>query len=101
MRRLVESWIEAEREHYGNNLAAAIQSLNDELGTHLRISRVAEWRRGRYVPAPKVLSYMLNRTLGWALRQAGICVSPEQRQVLDGALWVTYEKDGEPWFDLV
>lgn len=64
-------------------------------------SRVAEWRRGRYVPSAEALSYMLNRTLAWALRQAGISASPEQHRTLDSALWVTYEKDGEPWYDLV
>ncbi|MGH2360254.1 MAG: hypothetical protein ACRDGM_06900 [bacterium] len=101
MRRLVESWIKAEREQHGHSLAAAIRALNGALKTRLTHSRVAEWRRGKYAPSQAALSYILGRTLSWALRQAGIAVSSTQYQGLEDALWVSFEKDGEPYVELL
>lgn len=100
MRQLVDSWLRAERENHGNSIARAIEGLNLELGSSTTDSRVSEWRRGVYVPSPQALSYMLNRTLPWALRSSGIRMSPDQQRVLEAKLWACYEKDGEPWYDL-
>jgi len=100
MRRLVDSWIHAERESHGNTIAQALEGMKVELGSSTTHSRVAEWRRGVYVPSPQALSYMLNRTLPWVLQNAGIRVSPAQQRALEAKLWVSYEKDGEPWYDL-
>ena len=46
MRRLVESWVEAEKIAYRNTLGGAIEELNRECGVKLTYSRLAEWRRG-------------------------------------------------------
>lgn len=101
MRRLVESWLRAERGYHGNTLAAALRAMNEELATRTTRSRVSEWRRGTYVPSPETLSYMLNRTLAWALETAGVALTPGQHRALEALLWHTYEKDGEPWYDLL
>src|SRR5262245_60511649 len=95
MRRLVESWIRAEKALHGNNLAAAIRLLNDQRSMSITHSRVAEWRRGRYVPSQVCLSHMLLRTLPWALEQAGIPASLAQRYALVDLLWMTKKKPGE------
>jgi len=57
MRRLVESWVEAERAHHGNSLAEAIRRLNENRGMRVTHSRVSEWRRGVYAPSQLVLSH--------------------------------------------
>ncbi len=94
MRRLVESWIEAERQHYGNNISAAIARMNEKRGTKLTHSRVSEWRRGVYVPSQVILSQMLLRTLPWALRQAGITATDDQVRELESFLWRMENRDG-------
>jgi hypothetical protein len=99
MKRLVESWVRAEREHHGNNLASALRLMNDRLDTKVTHSRVAEWRRGVYVPSQAILSRMLYRTLVWALKQAGIAVTPEQENRLRMALW-NYD-ESEKGFELL
>lgn len=86
MRKLVDSWVEAERS-YGNTLAEAIRQLNAHLGTKVTHSRVSEWRRGIYTPAPSVLSMMLLRTLPWAIDEVGIEASDEQLVSLDRYFW--------------
>ncbi len=101
MRRLVESWVEAEKRYHGNTLAAAIRRMNEKRGMRLTHSRVSEWRRGVYVPGQIVLSQMLLRTLPWALKQAGIEVSQAQLGELERLLWVTKEKDGLTYFELL
>jgi hypothetical protein len=101
MRRLVESWIRAESEHYGNNLAAAIRRMNEKRGTKLTHSRVAEWRRGIYTPSQLVLSQMLYRTLPWALKQAGIAVPAPQFSALEKLIWIIEEKDGQALAELL
>lgn len=101
MRRLVESWIQAEEECYGNSRAAAIRRLNETRGLSITKSRVSEWRRGVCVPSQVVLSQMLFRTLPWALQQAGIEVSDEQLSQLERRLWVAEERDGQVHVDLL
>ena len=91
MRTLIHSWIAAERSR-GMTLGSAIQRLNSVRGTSVTYSRVAEWRRGVYVPTPVTLSYVLVRTLPWALRQAGISATKEQYGALEKLLW-TIEND--------
>lgn len=94
MKRLVESWTEAEKRR-GNNLAAALRRLNDTLGMRVTHSRLAEWRRGVYVPSPVVLSFMFHDTLPWALEEAGISFSQEQLEVLYEIFWVRRTRRGE------
>jgi len=101
MRRLVESWIDAEREWHGNSLAQAIQRMNEKRGGSLTSSRVSEWRRGVYVPSQVVLSQMLYRTLPWALERAGIAASEVQYRDLEKLLWVAEVKDGQMYVELL
>ena len=101
MRRLVESWVEAEREYHGNTLAAAIRRMNEACGVHVTHSRVSEWRRGVYAPSQLLLSMMLHRALPWALRKAEIAVTPVQKRKLDESLWVHGEKDGGHFIELL
>src|SRR3954452_22025795 len=86
MRRLVESWVTAERS-YGNAPVTAIRLMNEELGTKVTHSRVSEWRRGIYVPSPQALSYMLLRTLAWVIDDVGIPASDDQLHSLDRYFW--------------
>jgi len=100
MQRLVESWVRAEKERYGNTLAAAIRSMNERRGTKVTHSRVSEWRRGIYVPSQEILSSMLFRTLPWAIEEAEIAVSPAQWRELEELLWVSVEQDGKRFIQL-
>ncbi len=101
MKRLVESWVRAELEYHGNNLAAAIRLLNEICGTRVTHSRVAEWRRGIYTPSQAILSMMLYRTLPWALRQAGIAVDVGQMTRLRSLFWKDFEKKGQRFVALL
>jgi len=101
MRRLVESWLEAEREQHGNSLAQAIQRMNEKRGGSLTSSRVSEWRRGVYTPSQAILSRMLYRTLPWALQRAGIAASEAQYRELEKLIWVAEEKDGQMIVELL
>lgn len=101
MRRLVESWIEAEKIYHGNTLAAAIRRMNETRGMSLTHSRVSEWRRGIYAPSQLMLSQMLLRTLPWVLKQAGITASGRQFVELQKLLWVVTEKDGVSYVELL
>jgi hypothetical protein len=94
MRQLVASWVEAEREYHGNRQAQALRELNEALGLSIRHSRVAEWRRGVYVPSQEVISQMLHRALPWLLEQSGIAAGPAQLRALDRLLWVHNEEGG-------
>jgi hypothetical protein len=87
MRRLVESWIEAERSR-GSNLTDAIRLLNEALDSKVTHSRLSEWKRGRYVPKQEALSFILLRTLPWAIEQAGIRASEEQIRALEQLVWI-------------
>jgi hypothetical protein len=100
MRRLVESWIQAEK-NYGNSVADAIRRMNEQHDTKLTHSRVAEWRRGVYVPSPVILSHMLYRVLPWLLTRAGIEASEQQINALNDLLWVFREKDGRRRVELL
>ena len=100
MRRLVDSWVQAEAA-CGNTLAEAIRVLNEGRGTKATHSRVAEWRRGRYVPQPRVLSYLLFRTLRHALSEAGIAVSDAQFEALTRQLWWMKEERGKTYVELL
>ncbi len=95
MKRLVESWITAERERYGNSQHKAINQLNHALEMNVTHSRVSEWRRGVHRPSVIVISHMLYRALPWALENAGLNASPQQRQALDELLWVVKIEDGK------
>jgi len=87
MRRLVESWIKAEKYYYGNTQAQAIAHLNKRLKLSITHSRVSEWKRGKYCPSAKALSEMLWRTLPWTLGEAGLKVTDEQQNQIDISLW--------------
>lgn len=95
MRQLVASWQQAERDYHGNTQAQALRELNEALGLSIRQSRVAEWRRGVYVPSAEVLSEMLYRVLPWFLEQAGVTADRDQLRALDRLLWVHQEKHGK------
>ena len=97
MRQLVTSWLQAERKYHGNTQAQALRELNESLGVRVTHSRVAEWRRGVYVPSAEVLSEMLYRALPWLLKQAGITADRNQLGVLDRLLWVHNEDGGRYW----
>ncbi len=47
MRKLVSSWVDAQKNGYRRTLGVAIKELNKVCGTKLTYSRLAEWRRGR------------------------------------------------------
>ncbi len=100
MRRLVESWIAAEKA-YGFNLAEAIRQLNEDRGMALTHSRVAEWRSGKYAPSHQAISYMLYNTLPWAIEQAGIQATQAQLDALDELLWKMKIVDGERHVELL
>src|ERR1700682_1784667 len=101
MRRLVESWIEAEKSGYRNTLGGAIKELNQECGIKLTYSRLAEWRRGKYTPSPKVLSQLVYRVLFWALMKVGIKATEAQLDALEELIWNVKVKDGERHIDLL
>jgi len=88
MRKLVETWIEAEREMYGNSIGKAVNRLNETLGGAVTTSRVSEWRRGIYCPSQEALSEMLYRGYPYVLHKAGVKLAPGQLDVIDGMLWV-------------
>lgn len=100
MQRLVESWVRAEKERYGNTLAAAIRRMNEQLNTKVTHSRVAEWRRGVYTPSQQAISTMLYRTLPWALEQSGATMSAAQWRTLEELLWDVTHEDGKRWLYL-
>ena len=93
MRRLVESWLEAEKQDHGNTPAAAIRRMNEKRNLRLTHSRVSEWRRGIYVPMPLVLSQMLLRTLPWALKNVGIQATAQQIGELKKLIWVVDDQN--------
>jgi hypothetical protein len=101
MRRLVESWVEAEKIGYRNTLGGAIKELNKKCGTKLTYSRLAEWRRGKYTPSPKVLSHLLYSVLPWALFKVGIKATEAQLDALEDLIWNVQVKDGERHIDLL
>jgi hypothetical protein len=100
MRRLVESWVAAELS-YGNTPATALRQLNESLGTKYTHSRLSQWRRGVYTPAPAVLSRMLFRTLAWAIDEVGIEASDEQLLSLDRYFWNLAEAEGDGSVELL
>ena len=101
MRRLVESWIQAENALHGNNLAAAVRHMNERRAMSVTASRVSEWRRGVYVPSQLVLSHMLFRTLPWALSKAGIANDPQEYQALEELIWNSSEEGEKILFELL
>jgi hypothetical protein len=101
MRQLVESWVEAEKTGNGNTLADAIKALSKECGITLTHSRVAEWRKGKYTPSPRVLSHMLYRVYPWALRRAGLQASEAQLDTIEELLWKVNVAGGERNIELL
>ena len=99
MRRLVNSWVDAEKSGYRNTMAGAIRELNKECGIALTHSRLAEWRKGKYTPSPEVLSQMLYRVLPWALMRIGLKATDEQLDALEDLLWNVNLKDGERYIE--
>jgi len=87
MRRLVESWIEAEKCYYGNTQAQAIAHLNKRLKLRITHSRLSEWKRGKYRLSAKAFSEILWRTLPWVLGEAGLKVTDAQQNEIDISLW--------------
>jgi hypothetical protein len=101
MRQLVESWVAAEKTGYRNTLAEAIRELNQECGITVTHSRVAEWRKGKYTPSPKVLSHMLYRVYPWALEEVGLRASEAQLDAIEDLLWKVNVTDGERNIELL
>jgi hypothetical protein len=101
MRRLVESWVEAEKTGYRNTLGGAIKELNNECSTKLTYSRLAEWRKGKYTPSPKILSQLLYWVLPWALMKVGIKATEEQLDALEDLIWNVRVMDGKRHIDLL
>jgi cation transport ATPase len=99
MRRLVESWVQAEKELHGNNLAAAIKLLNETNESKVTHSRVSEWRRGVYAPSQVALSFMLYRVLPWALKQAGLEVSDSALEEIERHLWIVEYEGGSRYIE--
>jgi hypothetical protein len=101
MRRLVSSWVEAEKSGYRNTLGGAIKELNRECGIKVRHSRLGEWRKGKYAPSQRVLSQMLYRVLPWALMKVGIKATEEQLDALEDLIWNVRVTDGKRHIDLL
>ncbi len=101
MRQLVASWVLAEEEAHGNAIGQAIERMNSALDTTTNASRVSEWRRGVYVPSAIAISYMLARTLAWAVKRSTITATDSQMDRLDALLWEMYLQDGEPHAELL
>lgn len=99
MKRLVNSWVEAELRGYGNTLAGAIKELNQECGIKLNHSRLSEWRRGRYTPSPQVIAYMLYKVWPWALLKVGITATEAQLDGLEDLLLDMKMIDGDRQLD--
>jgi hypothetical protein len=95
MKRLVDSWVQANLDGYGNTLAAAIRELNKECGLQLTHSRLSEWRKGKYTPSPEVISEMFYRVLPWALLRAGIKATDPQLDALEDLIWNVNLINGE------
>ena len=87
MRRLVASWVEAEKEYHGLTRSQAIERLSDVVGINVTHSRLSEWCRGKYCPQPAVLSEMLYRAFPWILGTAGIQATKAQMDQVDNMLW--------------
>ena len=84
MKQLVNSWLEAEMKAYGcTTVQQALDDLNKECGLTVGHSRLAEWRRGKYTPAPKVIAFMLYRTVPWALVKVGLKPTEAQLDELE------------------
>lgn len=95
MRKLVTSWLQAHAEGYRNNNTRAVKILNEHCGTKATLSRLSEWRKGRYTPSPTVISHMLFWTLPWALLKVGIETTQEQRDALEDLIWEIVVTNGE------
>lgn len=95
MRQLVNSWIEAEKQGYNNTLGGAIKDLNQACAMRLTYSRLAEWRKGKYTPAPKVIQHMLYRVLPWALVKIGIEATDAQLDALEDLILNVSVVDGD------
>jgi hypothetical protein len=65
------------------------------------VFRLAEWRRGKYTPSPKVLSQLLYRVLFWALLKAGIQATEAQLDALEELIWKVNVTDGERNIELL
>jgi len=101
MRQLVSSWVEAQKNGYRNTLGGAIKELSQECGIKLTYSRLAEWRAGKYTPSQKVLSRLFYDVLPWALLKAGVKVTAEQQDALDGLIWNVKVVNGERQIELL
>jgi hypothetical protein len=95
VRRLVESWTEANRHMLGE----AIKILNEDCGTKLTYSRLAEWRKGKYTPSAKTLSHLLFWVLPWALERTGITTTEAQRDALADLIWNVRMVNGQQHLD--
>ena len=101
MKQLVASWIKAEQEWHRQSLAAAVARMNDTLGSVTTTSRVSEWRRGVYVPSTVTVSYMLSRTLPWAIKESAFPFTRDQHHMLAALLWQTGVEHGETYTELL
>ncbi len=100
MRRLVNTWIDAEKSR-GHTISQAINRLNDTRGMQVTHSRVSEWRRGIYKPSQVVLSYMFYRTLRYALDSAGVEATEKQLHELESLFWDRLGQNGQQFISLL
>ena len=101
MRQLVSSWVEAQKHGYRRTLGEAIKELGQECSIKLTYSRLSESRRGKYTPSQKVLSQLLYDVLPWALQKAGVKVTAEQQEALDGLIWNIKMADGQRQIEML
>jgi hypothetical protein len=101
MQQLVSSWVDAQKNGYRRTLSVAIKELNKVCGIKLTYSRLAEWRKGKYTPSPKVLSHMLYWVLPWALMKVGIKATDAQLDALEDLIWRVNKADGQRNIELL
>lgn len=65
---LISSW----RTFHGELDLAALDTLNEDLGSRYIMSRVAEWERGGRQPNAAVVNYMIADVLPGLLKEAGL-----------------------------
>ena len=79
---LISTWIEASTQ-CGEPIKLALDQLNADLGTRYGHNHLSMWRRGVRQPSTRVVSYMLERCLHYALLQSGLinAASPDSDEI--------------------
>ncbi len=68
MNNLFDTWLALK----GGVLSVALDDLNQSLGSSHKHGRFREWVSGKKAPGYKVLRYILNDTLPYALSDSGL-----------------------------